>query len=132
MQRSNRKFLIWFIIFWAVALASVVGGWAILNDTPAFIPLDRNMKIYSRIVTVSERAAHSIRYLDFESGQKLSISRGSRNDQYQPPDLIDFVHPSDFIEKKAGSDTIVITRSHVTIRNQNVFVFILNKQLDSL
>jgi hypothetical protein len=130
VNQQDKAYIKYFLLFFGIAAIVIVGALIAIDDTDDFKSLNLETEINDRVVNVGEKAAHSVRYIEFEKGQKISISKGTINFKYDPTDLIYFLMASDRVNKKAGSDTILITRTHFSIRNRTEHVFLLNQKLN--
>jgi hypothetical protein len=130
MNNQDKTYLKYFFLFFALATIVIIGAWIAIDDTSEFESLALKTEVNDRVVNVGERAAHSVRYIEFEEGQKISISKGSVNFEYDPPDLIYFLTAGDFVTKKAESDTIFVTRTQLNIRHRQEYIFLLDQKLN--
>jgi hypothetical protein len=124
MNHQDKKYLSYFFAFLCLALIVTLGAIIAIDDTSEYQPLDINTEISDRVTNVGGRAARSIQYIDFEQGQKISIMKGTMDFEDDSIDLMSFIGASDFVEKRAGSDKIYVTRSAVS-KKAKTYVFLL-------
>lgn len=68
--------------------------------------------------------------LKIENGERYIIATTlAENLNYQPPVLGSFLTSSDWIEKRAGSDTIRIMRRH-SLKRFAKYIFVLGKTIE--
>lgn len=131
MNNQDKKYLRYFFLFWGISAVVMTMAIVAIDISAEFAPLESGTAIHDRVSDVSEHAARSVRYVEFEGGQKILISRGTVNFENDPTDLIHFLAASDFVEKDPGNDTIVITRSNLSITKPSRHVFVLNRQINT-
>lgn len=96
-----------------------------------FFLQDTNSETYSQLTTPDQIESSVVRVWDHRGATHIILNSGehfwiphSRNYEYRPTQLSDFIQVSDFIVKKTNSDTLQISR------NSNVYTFVIGEFLN--
>lgn len=121
------KYIKYFVSFLAIGFVTMVTVAVLLDDYDDYILITRDTEVSGRISNLDRR--HGMLFFNIQDTLKYKVSGHMSNYEYSEDDFFFFLSGGDWLDKKRGSDTFLITRP-VTARRSNNYIFVLGQELN--
>lgn len=113
----------------------ILGGGAVLaltviiflDDSKNYTYITRDTEVSGRISNIKRE--HGVLFFNIQDSLKYSLSGHMANYAYSQDDLFFFLTGGDWLEKRKGTDTLMITR-FVTASRSEDYLFVLGQELN--
>lgn len=121
------KYIKYFVLFLAIGFVVIVTVAVLIEDSDDYTLITRDTAVSGWISNLHRQ--HGMLFFNIQDTLKYKVSGHMSNYEYSQDDFFFFLGGGDWLEKKRGTDTLMIRRP-VTAGRSNYYIFVLGQELN--